>query len=76
MSRERIEAFGRDAQRLGAEHESRAVGLAQPWQRGYHVPYRGSETPCPGCGRSNWYVGRMSAECAFCSTAVARAEAA
>lgn len=25
---------------------------------------------CPGCGRSNWLVGRVTAECAFCSTAL------
>ena len=25
---------------------------------------------CPGCGRSHWLMGRFSAECAFCSTAL------
>ncbi len=25
---------------------------------------------CPGCGKSNWFVGRFSAECAFCATAI------
>jgi hypothetical protein len=25
---------------------------------------------CPGCGRSQWLIGRSTAECAFCSTAV------
>ena len=25
---------------------------------------------CPGCGRSHWYVGRLSAECGFCGTAL------
>ncbi len=48
--------------------------LAMP--RGYHVPYRGSTTACPGCGRSHWYVGRLSAECAFCTTAVPLEESA
>lgn len=38
--------------------------------RGYHVPYAGPSTVCPGCGRSHWYVGMLSAECAFCCTAV------
>lgn len=38
--------------------------------RGYHVAYRPGETHCPGCGRSQWYVGRQSAERAFCATAV------
>lgn len=33
--------------------------------------YRLGETNhCPGCGRSQWLVGRISAECAFCSTAL------
>lgn len=25
---------------------------------------------CPGCGRDQWLVGRITAECAFCSTAL------
>ena len=25
---------------------------------------------CPGCGHVQWYVGRISAECAFCATAL------
>ena len=33
-----------------------------PSRRGYHVVY-------PGCGRSHWYVCRLSAECGFCGTA-------
>ena len=41
-----------------------------PAARGYHVVYREQEVNhCPGCGRSNWHVGRAVAECAFCSTA-------
>lgn len=39
-------------------------------KRGYHVPYRGVSTACPGCGRSHWIIGRLSAECAFCTTAL------
>jgi hypothetical protein len=42
-----------------------------PAHRGYHVVYRENEVNhCPGCGRSHWYVGRLSAECGFCSTAL------
>ena len=42
-----------------------------PARRGYHVTYReGEVNRCPGCGRSHWHVGRLSAECAFCSTAL------
>ena len=38
--------------------------------RGLRVLYRGSQTRCPGCHHSNWIVGRFSAECAFCHTAL------
>jgi hypothetical protein len=44
--------------------------------RGHHVVYRSNESNrCPGCGRAQWYVGRITAECGFCGTAVALAEA-
>ena len=46
-----------------------------PAIRGYQPLYRPGETNrCPGCGRTHWYVGRLSAECGFCGTAVALAE--
>ena len=49
-----------------------AAGLAQ---RGHHIVYRANESNhCPGCGRSHWYIGRVSAECGFCGTAVPLAE--
>lgn len=42
-----------------------------PSLRGYVVTYRrGEVNHCPGCGRSQWWVGRVSAECAFCGTAL------
>ena len=54
-------------------------GLASPHdpaRRGYHVVYRENEVNhCPGCGRSHWYVGRLSAECGFCGTALMLADA-
>src|SRR3954451_12920009 len=44
--------------------------------RGHHIVYRAnSDNHCPGCGRSNWFIGRISAECGFCGTAVPLAEA-
>lgn len=44
--------------------------------RGHHVVYRAGETNrCPGCGRAQWHIGRMTAECGFCATAVPLAEA-
>ncbi len=40
-------------------------------ERGYHIVYRDHQTNhCPGCGHTNWYVGRSMAECAFCETAL------
>jgi hypothetical protein len=46
-----------------------------PSARGYQLLYRPGETNhCPACGRTHWYVGRLSAECAFCATAVALAD--
>jgi hypothetical protein len=40
--------------------------------RGYHAAYRDDEVNhCPGCGRTHWIIGRVSAECAFWSPAVA-----
>src|SRR3954453_18443710 len=44
--------------------------------RGHRIVYRAnSDNHCPGCGRSHWYIGRVSAECGFCGTAVPLAEA-
>lgn len=44
---------------------------SNPSQRGYYAVYRMKETNhCPGCGRTHWYVGRISAECCFCGTAL------
>ena len=43
--------------------------------RGYHVVYREQQVNhCPGCGRTHWIIGRISAECAFCATALPLAE--
>ena len=53
---------------LGMSHD--------PAIRGYHVVYREHEVNhCPGCGRTQWLIGRVSAECAFCSTALPLKEA-
>lgn len=42
--------------------------------RSYCVSYRVGGTmdvpPCPGCSRTNWLVGRTTAECAFCGMAL------
>jgi hypothetical protein len=42
-----------------------------PGRRGNHAIYRANERNwCPGCGREHWIVGRVTAECAFCTTAL------
>ncbi len=44
--------------------------------RGYQVLFRQNESNhCPGCGRAQWYVGRVTAECVFCHTALPLADA-
>lgn len=43
---------------------------------GYRPSYRVDElNRCPGCGGAQWYVGRITAECAFCGAALPIAEA-
>lgn len=51
--------------------------IAHPATRGYAIIYDRLKPPaCPGCARSQWLVGRVTAECAFCATAVPLKEAA
>ena len=39
--------------------------------RGYQPLYHEDVVNrCPGCGKSHWHVGRFSAECAYCETAL------
>lgn len=51
--------------------ESDAAASIPP-PRGLQWTYwRDSVNHCPGCGRTSWYIGRFSAECCFCRTALA-----
>ena len=53
--------------------DNHADPIAVPrWLRaGYSFAYRpGESNHCPGCGRHNWLIGRLMAECAFCGTAL------
>lgn len=46
-----------------------------PARRGYHAAYQsGERNHCPGCGREHWIIGRLTAECGFCSTALPLAD--
>ncbi|RJF93970.1 hypothetical protein D3876_06780 [Sphingomonas cavernae] len=52
---------------LPAEH-TRAI---EPGLMGYRIMYHREEANhCPGCGNSNWHIGRLSAQCAFCDTSL------
>src|SRR3546814_20616617 len=43
---------------------------------GYRVAFHADEVNhCPGCGGTQWLVGRIVAECAFCAAAVPLASA-
>jgi hypothetical protein len=43
--------------------------------RGYQVLYhRDGTNHCPGCGKVQWSVGRITAECVLCGTALPLAE--
>jgi hypothetical protein len=51
--------------------EGQASGAADVGRRGYSVVYRDNEiNHCPACGRTHWYIGRVSAQCGFCETAL------
>lgn len=41
-----------------------------PAVRGYVPLYGGASTICPGCHRSAWWIGSVTAECAYCATAL------
>lgn len=40
-----------------------------PIRRNYALAYHPGDR-CPGCGHSNWLVGRVTAQCGFCGTAL------
>ena len=44
--------------------------------RGYQPLYHGPGERCPGCNARCWHVGRITATCAFCSTALPLADVA
>ena len=38
---------------------------------GFRILYRdGEQNHCPACGGQNWIIGRITAECSFCATAL------
>ncbi len=61
-------------QRTVRTRQTRFIGdsvVSHPQVRGYCVMYRRATTNhCPGCGGTSWHVGRITAECAYCLTAL------
>jgi hypothetical protein len=55
-----------------SSHEAKPLRSAyEVAARGFRPGYRENEANlCPGCGMSQWLVGRATAECAFCGTAL------
>jgi hypothetical protein len=46
-------------------------------ERGFRPLYHSNAVNhCPGCNQTQWYIGRSSAECAFCGTALPLQEVA
>ncbi len=51
--------------------EASAETPANVARQGFSFIYRqGERNFCPDCGRGHWHIGRSTAECAFCATAV------
>jgi hypothetical protein len=56
-----------------------AIGRApvNPAACGLYPIYRSADRNyCPGCSRSHWLIGRLTAECAFCGHALPLQESA
>lgn len=55
----------------------RNLGAFSPSGSGYRFVYRANQPNyCPGCGHTHWMLGRATAECASCGTALPLAEGA
>jgi hypothetical protein len=49
----------------------RSFRAAGGFRGSYVILYRhGVTNYCPGCGKSHWYIGNCTAQCAFCDTAL------
>ncbi len=62
---------------MNAQSSVPPFGRARASARGYQVLFHtDTVNRCPGCHGTNWLVGRITAECARCGTALPLAEAA
>ncbi len=55
---------------MAQTHRFTRIASQAEWSRGggtFVTTYRADRhNSCPVCTRSNWWVGRLSAECGFC----------
>ena len=48
-----------------------SFGIQGAMKRYSFMYHDGDTNHCPGCGHSHWHIGRATAECANCGTALA-----
>ncbi len=58
---------------LTKNKEFSPAGKARGFVPLYHAD---SVNRCPACGHTHWHIGRSTAECAFCETAIPLAASA
>ena len=58
-------------------HIAHTAFNGQPAPRGFMPLYHADHVNhCPGCSGTNWIIGRFSAECAHCESAIPLADVA
>lgn len=55
---------------------SARYGIQSAMQRYSALYYDGDVNHCPGCGGKHWHIGRATAQCANCETALPLADVA
>ncbi|WP_022673146.1 hypothetical protein [Novosphingopyxis baekryungensis] len=53
-----------------------SFGVQGAMKRYSFLYHHGETNHCPGCGHTHWHIGRATAECANCFTAMPLAEVA
>lgn len=51
-----------------------SFGIQSAMKRYSFMYHDGGTNHCPGCGHTQWHIGRATAECASCGTALPLAE--
>ena len=52
------------------QHTGKSFAKQTPARGFMPLYYAGESNHCPGCGGMHWHIGRVSAECARCETAL------